>query len=107
MAYTDNTTKRRFKHLSQEERGAIEKLLEAGHGIREIAKILNRNPSTISREARRGTTQQKRTDLSTFEKYFARPVKNFVYPIYNVNYKVGLYYLMHFLILGTPFFHFA
>jgi len=39
MAYNDNTTKRkRFKYLSQEERGAIEKLLEAGFGIREIAR---------------------------------------------------------------------
>ena len=39
MTYNDNTTKRkRFKHLSQEERGAIEKLLEAGHGIRENNK---------------------------------------------------------------------
>jgi len=69
MTYNDNTTKRkRFKHLSQEERGAIEKLLEAGHGIREIARLLNRNASTISREVKRGTTQQKRTDLSIFEK---------------------------------------
>jgi len=61
MAYNDNTTKRkRFKHLSHEERGAIEKLLKAGHEIREIAKLLNGNTSTISREVKRGTTQQKK-----------------------------------------------
>jgi len=73
MVYNDNTTKRkRFKHLSREERGAIEKLLKAGFGIREIARLLNRNASTISREVKRGTKQQKRTDLSTFEKYFAQ-----------------------------------
>ncbi|ADQ41793.1 Integrase catalytic region [Caldicellulosiruptor acetigenus I77R1B] len=76
MAYDNNTTKRRrFKHLSEAERGIIEKLLELGYGIREIAKELGRSASTISREVKRGTTTQMRTDLSTFEKYFAQTDK--------------------------------
>ncbi len=76
MAYDNHTTKRRrFKHLSEAERGIIEKLLELGYGIREIAKELGRSASTISREVKRGTTTQMRTDLSTFEKYFAQTGK--------------------------------
>ncbi|WP_049760261.1 helix-turn-helix domain-containing protein [Caldicellulosiruptor bescii] len=48
MACDNNTTKRRrFKHLSEAERGAIEKLLEGGFTTREIARRLGRNASTI------------------------------------------------------------
>nr|WP_049783094.1 helix-turn-helix domain-containing protein [Caldicellulosiruptor acetigenus] len=46
-----------------------------GYSIREIAKELGRSASTISREVKRGTTTQMRTDLSTFEKYFAQTGK--------------------------------
>jgi len=54
MVYNNHTTKRRrFKHLSEAEREIIEKLLELGHGIREIAKELGRGASTISREVKR------------------------------------------------------
>ncbi|MEZ0537051.1 helix-turn-helix domain-containing protein [Caldicellulosiruptoraceae bacterium PP1] len=39
MAHNNNTTRRRkFKHLSEAERGTIEKLIEVGLSIREIAK---------------------------------------------------------------------
>ncbi|WPX08968.1 IS30 family transposase [Anaerocellum danielii] len=73
MAYDNHSTKRRkFKHLSEVERGIIQKLLELGYGIREIARELGRSASTISREVKRGTTTQMKTDLSTFEKYFAQ-----------------------------------
>jgi len=64
------TTARKFKHLSVYERGQIAALLEEGKSIRYIAKKLGRYPSTISREIKRGTTTQMKSDLSTYEKYF-------------------------------------
>ncbi|MEK4228523.1 IS30 family transposase [Solibacillus sp. FSL H8-0538] len=42
-----------YKHLTISERVKIETLLELGYPIREIAKQLNRQPSTISRELKR------------------------------------------------------
>jgi IS30 family transposase len=44
----------RYRHLSAEERAAIEKLGSEGKSIREIARHLGRSPSTISREVRLG-----------------------------------------------------
>ena len=41
------------KDLCLSERQEIYKLLEAGLGIREIARVIKRNPSTVSRERRR------------------------------------------------------
>lgn len=64
------TTTKKFKHLSAYERGQIAALLEEGKSQRYIAKKLGRSPSTISREIRRGTTTQKRTDLSLYKQYF-------------------------------------
>ena len=43
-----------YKHLSRDERVSIATLLNAGLGQREIAKQLNRHPSTLSRELSRG-----------------------------------------------------
>ena len=66
-----STTKiRTFKHLSVYERGQIAALLKEGKSQRYIAKKLGRSPSTISREIKRGTTVQRRSDLSTYEEYF-------------------------------------
>ena len=42
-----------YKHLTIAERSKIETLLELGYSIRKIAKQLNRQPSSISRELRR------------------------------------------------------
>lgn len=42
-----------YKHLTQEEREHIGILNEKGEGIRAIAKVVGRSPSTISREMRR------------------------------------------------------
>jgi len=64
------TTAKKFKHLSVYERGQIAALLEEGKSQRYIARKLGRSPSTISREIRRGTTTQMRTDLSTYKQYF-------------------------------------
>ena len=64
------TTVRSFKHLSVFERGQIAALLKEGKTQRYIANKLGRSPSTISREIKRGTTIQRRSDLSTYEEYF-------------------------------------
>jgi len=66
----NNTSARTFKHLSSYERGSIFSLLREGYSQSAIAKKLGRNRSTISREIKRGTTLQKRSDLSEYEVYF-------------------------------------
>ena len=43
------------RYLSLEEREELMRLDAAGHGVRAIARVLGRDPSTISRELRRGT----------------------------------------------------
>lgn len=47
-----------YKHLSREERYQIYSLLKAKHSISEIARLLDRHRSTISRELARGRGQQ-------------------------------------------------
>ena len=42
-----------YKHLSAEDRGAINALILQNHNIRSIARLLERAPSTISRELKR------------------------------------------------------
>ena len=42
-----------YKHLSAEERDILAVLKSEGHSIRQIAKVLNRSPSTVSRELKR------------------------------------------------------
>ena len=45
----------KYKHLSQAERYQIYALMKAGHDQTQIAKLLDRHKSTISRELRRNT----------------------------------------------------
>ena len=71
MAQYNCTTKyRSFKHLDVFERGKIAALHKEGKSMRYIAKQLGRAPSTISREIKRGTVTQLKSDLSTYEAYF-------------------------------------
>jgi len=72
MALTKkNTTyKRTFKHLSEFDRGKIKALIEEGLSPAQIALRLGRHRSTIGREIKRGTTVQRRSDLTTYEAYF-------------------------------------
>jgi len=44
-----------YTHLTQNERYPIDTLIKAGHKQREIAQLLNRHPSTISRELGRNS----------------------------------------------------
>jgi len=69
VQYKSTTTEHKFKHLSVYERGQIAALLKEGK-INVILLITGRSPSTISREIKRGTTMQMRTDLSTYKVYF-------------------------------------
>ena len=64
------TTVRSFTHLALQERGMIFALLKEKRSIRYIARQLQRNPGTISREVKRGTTTQLRSNLTTYEAYF-------------------------------------
>lgn len=68
--HKSNTKKRSFEHLSKYERGQIAALHKEGKSIRYIAAQINRSPSTVSRELKRGTTTQMRSDLTTYECYF-------------------------------------
>lgn len=70
VQYKSTTIKRKFKHLSVYERGQIAALVKEGKTLHYIAKKLGRSPSTISREIKRGTTIQMRSDLSTYKEYF-------------------------------------
>ena len=64
------TTVRSFKHLSLSERGMIFALLREARSIRYIVASLQRSPSTIVREIRRGTTKQLRTGRIPCQSYF-------------------------------------
>jgi|SRR5699024_4996077 len=71
MTKTDSNTKRRtFTHLTEIERGQIAAYLDEGLSLREIARRMGRNVSTISRERRRGTVQQIDTFRKPYTKYF-------------------------------------
>lgn len=72
MVYENNynTPVRSFKHLKLYERGEIFALLKEGKSIRYIAQKLGRSPSTISREIKRGTVSQLKSDLSSYLSYF-------------------------------------
>lgn len=55
---------REYTQLSSEERIVIEALLRSSAGVREIARMLNRSPSTISRELRRNQNFAKKTRVN-------------------------------------------
>lgn len=56
-----NVSKTVYKHLQSHERDEIACLLAEGYNQKEIAKILKRDPSTISREIKRNGTQINET----------------------------------------------
>lgn len=58
MTQSKNITAVHYQQLQASERGKIETLYNQGNSIRSIAASVHRNPSTISREIRRGTTTQ-------------------------------------------------
>ncbi|WP_020089084.1 helix-turn-helix domain-containing protein, partial [Levilactobacillus parabrevis] len=50
MTQSNHTTTITYQQLSAEERGQIEAFLKDHQSVRQIARNLHRNPSTISRE---------------------------------------------------------
>jgi len=65
------TKSRKYEHLSLSERIKLEALIEGKKEVKEIAKILRRDNSTIYREIRRGTVTRLQTDLSEKDAYRA------------------------------------
>ena len=49
-----------YTHFTLSERNCLQQLLSEGRSYREIAKILDRSPSTISREVKRNFSQKKK-----------------------------------------------
>lgn len=54
-----------YYHLTIQERTVIMQLYYSGYSIRSIAKVLGRNPSTISRELRRNREKQNKKYVSS------------------------------------------
>lgn len=54
----NNSTIKPYEHLNKTERNDIERWLSEGKTQAEIARLLDRDPSTVSREIKRGTTIQ-------------------------------------------------
>lgn len=71
MTQSNHNTTITYQQLSAEERGQIEAFLKDGQSIRQIARNLHRNPSTISREVKRGTVRQLNSDYLPYYRYFA------------------------------------
>ena len=76
-----------YKHLSVEERDILAVLRSQGHSLREIARFLNRSPSTLSRELKRNAPTvytgyylshraQQRADKRKFESRRRQRLKN-------------------------------
>ena len=49
-----------YTHFTLSERNCLQKLLSEGKSQREIAKILDRSPSTISRKIKRNYSKKKK-----------------------------------------------
>ena len=62
----------KYKHLSFEERFAIEKLCDGDVAIREIANFLGRSPNTISREVNKNTVCGVYTAIKANQKAYQR-----------------------------------
>jgi IS30 family transposase len=72
MAYTNHSTTKRkqFIHLTASTRGKIAALRAEGKSLQAIADAIGYNKSTVSRELKRGTVTQMRTDRKMYEAYF-------------------------------------
>lgn len=71
MTHSQTTTVRSYQQLCSAERGAIEALHRQGLSCRAIALVLRRNPSTISRELRRGAVDHMSSNRRIHSAYFA------------------------------------
>ncbi|MGG4036465.1 IS30 family transposase [Paenibacillus cisolokensis] len=65
-----NTEKRTFTHLTAFDRGQIQALHKQGKPLQTIADEIGCHKSTISRELKRGSVTQRRSDLTEHTVYF-------------------------------------
>ena len=75
MSQTHSTKKSRYSHLSPSERGEISAYLKMGKKPAEIARLLGRNRSTITREIKRGIVtqvQNKNEKQIYYQTYFVQ-----------------------------------
>lgn len=61
----EKTTVKKYTHISFDERKIIERLLRKNTPKREIARLLNRSITTIRKEIKRGSVEQRRTVKTT------------------------------------------
>ena len=67
MAHShDNIKERTFSHLTPYDRGRINALRGEGKTLQEIADVIGCHKSTISRELKRGTVTQRKSDLTEY-----------------------------------------
>lgn len=71
MTHNQNTITSHYQQLQSYERGLIMARQSDGWSCRRIARELHRNPSTISRELKRGTVRQIGANHTPFNAYFA------------------------------------
>lgn len=58
MKHQQNTNKlSKYKHFGKDERNELAILLKRGYSLREIAEVLGRNPSSVSREIKRNSVK--------------------------------------------------
>ncbi|MCD9220269.1 IS30 family transposase [Streptococcus thermophilus] len=90
MSHTHSTKKSRYSHLSASERGEISAYLKMGKKPSEIARLLGRHRSTITREIKRGTVtqvQDKNGKRTHYQTYFADSGQR----VYEENHKKSVY----------------
>ena len=74
MSKQNNNTKNLYHHLSAIEREKIEELHKEGKSQSEIARLIGRNRSTISRELKRGCVSKMKKQNGKnvyYNEYFA------------------------------------
>jgi len=68
-----------MKHLSKHERNEIQILTEKGYSLRDVATVLERNVSTISREINRnkvkGNYSAKKADFKAYQRRQRRKIQ--------------------------------
>lgn len=71
MTQANSSTINHYQQLTAEERGEIEAYLNTDMSQADIARRLHRSRSTISREIKRGTVQQRNSDYLFVHRYYA------------------------------------
>lgn len=85
MTRIKNIISNQYHQLNLAERGRIEFLRDLDWSIRRIAQALHRNPSTISRELKRGTTTQINASTHIFEQSYLAETGEAIYRKHRLN----------------------